>query len=82
MNLTPSQVKSQGLPANPRTALLKTIGVTPEVKDKTIMLDFNHPLAGKELTFDGSISLSQVSTYRDSTALVNGTETKVRNLKR
>ena len=37
MNLTLAEIKSQGLPANPRTALLKTIGVTPEVKDKTIM---------------------------------------------
>ena len=27
-----------------------------EVKDKTVMLDFNHPLAGKELTFDVKIS--------------------------
>ncbi len=26
-----------------------------EVKDKTFMLDFNHPLAGKELTFDVKI---------------------------
>jgi FKBP-type peptidyl-prolyl cis-trans isomerase 2 len=26
-----------------------------EIKDKTIMLDFNHPLAGKELTFDVKI---------------------------
>ena len=26
-----------------------------EVKDKTVMLDFNHPLAGKELTFDVKI---------------------------
>jgi FKBP-type peptidyl-prolyl cis-trans isomerase 2 len=26
--------------------------VISEVKDKTVMLDFNHPLAGKELKFD------------------------------
>lgn len=31
MNLTYAQVKAQGLPANPRTALLE------EIKDKTIM---------------------------------------------
>jgi hypothetical protein len=31
MNLTPSQVKAQGLPANPRTAILE------EIRDKTIM---------------------------------------------
>lgn len=29
--------------------------VVKEIKDKTFMLDFNHPLAGKELTFDVKI---------------------------
>jgi hypothetical protein len=32
MNLTPSQVQSQGLPENPRTALLKRITVTPKTR--------------------------------------------------
>jgi FKBP-type peptidyl-prolyl cis-trans isomerase 2 len=29
--------------------------VISEVKDKSVMLDFNHPLAGKELQFDVKI---------------------------
>ncbi len=29
--------------------------VVKEIKDKTFLLDFNHPLAGKELTFDVKI---------------------------
>ena len=32
MNLTPVQVKAQGLPANPRTALLKKITATPKTR--------------------------------------------------
>ena len=32
---------------------------------------------GKNLVIDGTISLNQVTTYHDSTAIVNGTETKV-----
>ena len=27
-----------------------------EVKDKTIVVDFNHPLAGKTLNFDGKVT--------------------------
>ena len=33
-----------------------------EVKDKTVMLDFNHPLAGKELTFDVKIVSVETGT--------------------
>ena len=33
-----------------------------EVKDKTVLVDFNHPLAGKDLTFD-----VQIITIRDAT---------------
>ena len=32
MNLTPAQVKAQGLPANPRDALLKRITRTPKTR--------------------------------------------------
>ena len=32
MNLTPAQIKAQGLPANPRTALLKKITATPKTR--------------------------------------------------
>jgi hypothetical protein len=39
MNLTPSQVKAQGLPENPRAALLKKITATSEIRDKTIVRD-------------------------------------------
>ena len=31
------------------------VGKILEVKDKSLMLDFNHPLAGKELVFDVKI---------------------------
>ncbi len=30
-------------------------GIVKEIKDETIVVDFNHPLAGKELTFDVTI---------------------------
>lgn len=30
-------------------------GVVKEIKEETIMVDFNHPLAGRELTFDVKI---------------------------
>ena len=31
------------------------VGLVAEVKDDTVMMDFNHPLAGKDLHFNGKI---------------------------
>lgn len=31
------------------------VGKVAEVKDETVMMDFNHPLAGKELNFKGKV---------------------------
>ncbi len=43
-----------------------TIPVTiAEIKDKTIVVDFNHPLAGKDLTFDVEILDVRESTEED-----------------
>jgi FKBP-type peptidyl-prolyl cis-trans isomerase SlyD len=44
-------------------------GMVTEVKDETIVMDFNHPMAGKELNFSG-----KVTDVRDATdeELTNG----------
>ena len=40
----------------------RMLGIVKEVADDTVKMDFNHPLAGKDVRFDGSIL-----TVRDAT---------------
>jgi len=45
-----------------------------EVKDKSVMLDFNHPLAGKELTFDVKVVSVQDAPAAPAAAPAASTE--------
>lgn len=40
-------------------------GIVLEVTDKSVKMDFNHPLAGKDLHFKGSITLVREATPED-----------------
>lgn len=40
-------------------------GTIAEIKDKTIVVDLNHPLAGKELTFEGSVVENRLATNQE-----------------
>lgn len=40
-------------------------GVVLDVTDKMVKMDFNHPLAGKEVRFDGTVQLVREATSED-----------------
>ncbi len=41
------------------------VGVVKDVKDETVLMDFNHPMAGKELNFTGKIEEVREATDAD-----------------
>ncbi|MDP8266250.1 MAG: peptidylprolyl isomerase [Candidatus Aceula meridiana] len=52
-NMPQEQEPQKGMMLQMQTPDGKTLnGTITEVKDETVVLDFNHPLAGKELLFD------------------------------
>lgn len=40
-------------------------GTIAEIKEKTVIVDLNHPLAGKALTFDGSVVENRPATNQE-----------------
>ena len=40
-------------------------GTIAEIKEKVVVVDLNHPLAGKELTFEGSVVENRVATNQE-----------------
>ena len=40
-------------------------GTIAEIKEKAVVVDLNHPLAGKELTFEGSVVENRVATNQE-----------------
>jgi FKBP-type peptidyl-prolyl cis-trans isomerase SlyD len=45
-------------------------GLVLEVKDEVVVIDLNHPLAGKELHFKGSVVTSRPATDAEETNLI------------
>lgn len=46
-------------------------GTVVEIKDKVIIVDLNHPLAGKELTFEGSVVENRPATNKELEEYLN-----------
>ena len=40
-------------------------GIVKEIREKTLIMDFNHPLAGKDLTFKGKIISKRLATEEE-----------------
>ncbi|MFW5766950.1 MAG: FKBP-type peptidyl-prolyl cis-trans isomerase, partial [Bacteroidota bacterium] len=45
--------------------------VVKEIKPETVVVDFNHPLAGQELTFDYEVVEKRPATEEDLNQLLN-----------
>ena len=46
-------------------------GTVMEVKEEVVVMDFNHPLAGKDLTFVGEVTESRPATNEEIQAMLN-----------
>ena len=48
------------------------MGVIKEVKEETVMMDFNHPMAGKTLNFDVTVADVRETTPEDLSKIMGG----------
>ena len=46
-------------------------GTVMEVKEEVVVMDFNHPLAGKDLTFVGEVTESRPATNKEIQGMLN-----------